>query len=189
MENKQDESREMLLRDLEPMLRKKLGNDLEVLEHETEPLLPFGENYGSTMLKVRATIRRNNKQEELHLVAKMLPGTSFQRELFQSPYSFKKEARAYQELIPSYQKLEREVGVDQVFDILPNFFGARLSLDPAADEVDEDAVILMKNLKADGYYTADRRKGILVVEKKFSLFISKIFQDWIWNTPGSAPRL
>lgn len=150
----------MKLKDLDSLLCKKLGNDLKVISYETEPLLPFGENYGSTMLKVRAMIKRKNKKEELHLAAKMLPSTSFQRQLFESPFSFKKEAFLYEELIPSYQQLERELGVDEVFDILPEFFGARFSLSPDADDVDEDAVILMRNLKVHGYYTADRRKGI-----------------------------
>lgn len=148
------------LRELEPLLQKSLADDrLEVLEYRTEPLLQLGENYGSTILKVIATIRKNDGEEEtLEMVAKMLPGSDFQRKIFDSSYTFRKEAFLYEELIPSYQSLEREFGVKDVFDIVPKLYGVRFSL-KADDEFDDDAVILMENLKVRGYYMAERRIG------------------------------
>ncbi|XP_014209232.1 uncharacterized protein LOC106639917 [Copidosoma floridanum] len=166
------------LRDLESLLRKRLDFD-GLLECSTESLLPPGDNYGSTILKVRAVIKRNKpekneeEKEELNLVAKMMPPTDFQRLIFHSSFTFKKETFFYKKLMPAYQQLEREFGVpaDEVFDILPEFYGARFNLKSGGghgdgdddDEdvlVDDDAVILMQNLKVRGYYMTDRRKGM-----------------------------
>ncbi|XP_031781534.1 uncharacterized protein LOC100678411 isoform X2 [Nasonia vitripennis] len=139
---------EIELRELEPLLRKSLADDeLEILDYHTEPLLKLGENYGSTILKVRVEIRKNDgKEESLETVAKMLPGSDFQRMIFDSSYSFRKEAFLYGELIPSYQRLEREFGVKDVFYPVPKLYGVRFSL-KGGDEFDDDAVILMENLK------------------------------------------
>ena len=150
------------LRDLGSLLCEKFGKDLIIVKQSSGQLLSSGENYGSTILKVRATIKRNDDAEEetLDLVAKMLPPTNFQRRMFDSSYTFKKEIFLYAEVLPAYQRLERRFGVveDEVFDILPKLYGSRLSL-RADGDVDQDAVILMQNLKAEGYYMADRRKG------------------------------
>ncbi|XP_058804535.1 uncharacterized protein LOC131671814 [Phymastichus coffea] len=151
------------LRELQTLLRKKFSDELEVIEHHIEPLLPPGENYGSTMLKVDAVVKKNAQanREHLHLVAKMLPATEFQRKMFDSPYTFKKEAFLYQELIPSYQHLEREYDVKNsgIFDIVPELYGVRYSL-KSNEDFDDDAVILMQNLKVLGYYTANRKEGL-----------------------------
>lgn len=153
---------EIKLRDLDSLLLKK---GLIVLNYSTESLLPKGENYGSTILKVNAVVKKSAtdiEEKELHLVAKMLPPTDFQRNLFNSSYTVKKEIFLYEELIPTYQNLEREFGFEdsEIFDVVPEFFGARCSLDSKSTEVDENAVILMQNLKVLGYYCMDKRKGL-----------------------------
>jgi len=125
-------------------------------------LLQPGENYGSTILSIHAVIKRNDeaKEEDLHLIAKMPPPTEFQREIFDTPYTFRKEIFMYENIIPYYQKLEKEMGLkeDQVFDILPKYYQSRLSLSPDVD-FDDNAVILMENLKMRDYYNGDRAKG------------------------------
>ncbi|KAJ8675791.1 hypothetical protein QAD02_011577 [Eretmocerus hayati] len=150
------------LRDLQSVLRKKLGNSISVVNYNVEPLLQPGENYGSSIFKVHAIITRGEgKEERLDLVAKMMPATDFQREIFCSSLTFRKEIFLYDTLIPAYKDLEREFGVEEeeLFDIVPEFFGSRLSMIPNR-EIDEDAVILLQNLKAQGYYMADRREGL-----------------------------
>lgn len=66
----------------------------------------------------------------------------------------------YETIMPAYNKLELECGLrkNEVFELLPKFYGARLSLQPDG-EFDEDAVLLMENLKIKGYYSADRATG------------------------------
>lgn len=157
---------EVKFRELEPLLKKKLGDEVKVIHFKTEFLLSPGENYGSSILKVHAVVKKREDADEetLDLVAKMMPPTDIQRFIFESPFSFRKEAFFYEELIPSYQQLERELGVkdDAVFDIVPEFYGARYSLRSEID-FDDDAAIIMQNLKLLGYYTGNRREGNFVI--------------------------
>lgn len=163
MEEPKPKLHEIKLRELESLLRAG-GNNLTVVKYNTEPLLQLGENYGSTILKVDALVKKSNSndEEELHLVAKMLPATDFQRNYFNSQYTFKKEIFLYEELIPIYRKIQQEFGFkdNEIFDVGPRLFGARCSLDPSTKDVDEDAVILMQNLKSLGYYCMDKQKGL-----------------------------
>ncbi|XP_012229285.2 uncharacterized protein [Linepithema humile] len=162
MSNEKEQSRKIELRDLQPILSRTFGDQLIVVRYTTKNLLQPGENYGSTILSVHAVIKRDNeaKEEDLYLVAKMPPPTEFQRQIFDSPYSFRKEIFMYENIVPYYRELEREVGLkeDELLDILPKYYQSRLSLSPDVD-FDDDAVILMENLKMRGYYTNNRVTG------------------------------
>ncbi|XP_011171848.1 uncharacterized protein LOC105204463 [Solenopsis invicta] len=162
MSNDQEQLSTIELRELQPLLVRTFGDRLIVVRYSTKNLLQPGENYGSTILSVHAVIKRNNEAEEedLHLIAKMPPPTAFQREIFNPPYTFRKEIFMYEKIIPSYQELEREMGLkeNEVFDILPKYYQSRLSLSPDID-FDDNAVILMENLRTHGYYNGDRIKG------------------------------
>lgn len=159
-----NQNQEVVLRDLRSLLLKSIGKDMQVVEYTTSLLLPKGENYASTMLKVEASIKRtkNSPAEKLHLVAKMIPSTDFQRSIFNSTVSFAKEIYVMQNLAPIYKQLEREVGVeeDEVIDIFPKIYAGRLSRnEETSDVADEDAVMLLENLKVRGYDTMNRMKG------------------------------
>ncbi|XP_043280359.1 uncharacterized protein [Venturia canescens] len=146
---------------LDSLLNKKLGKDLELIEYTATSLLPPGENYGSLILKVDAKIRMGEKREEIrevNLIAKIPPLTQRQRDFFDSPYTFDKERFMYEEILPTYRKFEEDCGISDLFDIGPDFYGSRLSL--VGDVFDDDAVILMENLKTRGYYTGDRYCGL-----------------------------
>jgi len=47
---------------------------------------------------------------------------------------------------------------DEIFDILPKYYQSRLSLSPDVD-FDDNAVILLENLRTRGYYNSNRAKG------------------------------
>ncbi|XP_011699954.1 PREDICTED: uncharacterized protein LOC105457151 [Wasmannia auropunctata] len=162
MSNDQQQMKTIELRELQPLLSLTFGDRLIVVRFTTKSLLQPGENYGSTILSVHAVIKRNDKAEEedLHLIAKMAPPTKFQLEIFDSPFTFRKEIFMYESIVPHYQRLEREMGLkeDEIFDILPKYYQSRLSLSPDVD-FDDDAVILMENLRTRGYYNGDRTKG------------------------------
>lgn len=157
-----EQLREIELRELQPILSRTFGDQLIVVRYTTKSLLQPGENYGSTILSVHAVIKHDDKakEEDLYLVAKMPPPTEFQRQIFDSPYSFKKEIFMYENIVPYYRELEREVGFkeDELLDILPKYYQSRLSLSPDV-EFDDNAVILMENLKVRGYYTNNRVTG------------------------------
>ncbi|EFN78710.1 uncharacterized protein LOC105188476 [Harpegnathos saltator] len=160
------------LRELQPLLRRTFDDRLIVVRYITKNLLPPGENYGSTILSVHAIIKRddNADEEDLHLVAKMSPPTIYQRNIFDSPYTFRKEIFMYENIIPNYNQMERESGVkeNQLFNILPKYYQSRMSLDPKVD-FDDDAVILMENLTARGYYIGDRTKGYDLEHSKVAI--------------------
>lgn len=162
MSNDQQQLKTIELHELQPILSRTFGNRLIVVRYTTKNLLQLGENYGSTILSVHAVIKRNDEAEEedLHLVAKMPPPSEFQREMFDSPCSFRKEIFMYEKIIPHYQELEKESGLkeDEIFDILPKYYQSRLSLNPDVD-FDDNAVILMENLRKRGYYNSDRTIG------------------------------
>lgn len=162
MSNDQQQLKTIELHELQPILSRTFGDRLIVVRYTTKNLLQPGENYGSTILSVNTVIKRNDEAEEedLYLIAKMPPPTEFQRQIFDSPYTFRKEIFMYENVVPFYQELEREMGLkeDEVFDILPKYYQSRLSLNPDVD-FDDDAVILMENLRTRGYYNGDRVKG------------------------------
>lgn len=155
------EMKQVVLRDLDSVL--KIEDQMVVENYTTKSLLPPGENYGSTIFSVHIELKNKitEKKEDLHLIAKMCPPTEYQKELFNSSRTFIKEIFMYETIMPAYNKLELECGLkkNEVFELLPKFYGARLSLQPDG-EFDEDAVLLMENLKVKGYYSADRATGI-----------------------------
>ncbi|KAI4504611.1 hypothetical protein M0802_000161 [Mischocyttarus mexicanus] len=59
------------------------------------------------------------------------------------------------------KNLEREFGIDEseLIDVIPKFYGSRLSLDPNVD-FDDNAVILLENLSTRHYYTGKRNIGL-----------------------------
>ncbi|KYN40301.1 hypothetical protein ALC56_05246 [Trachymyrmex septentrionalis] len=162
MSNDQQELKTIELRELQPILSRTFGDQLIVVHYTTKNLLQPGENYGSSILSVHAVIKRNDESEEedLYLIAKMSPPTEFQRQIFDSPFTFKKEIFMYENIVPYYQELEKEMGLkeNEIFDILPKYYQSRLSLTPNVD-FDDNAVILMENLRTRGYYNGDRAKG------------------------------
>lgn len=153
---------EISLRELEPLLRSSLGEELILESYTTKEFLLPGENYGSTIMSVDAVIRRteNGEKENLHMIAKMVPRTKFQREIFKSSHTFWKEVSMYKTVNVAYRQLEKDHGINEneLFDILPKYYGSRYSLDPEVD-FDDDAVILLENLKHCGYYIGRREVG------------------------------
>ncbi|CAL7944486.1 unnamed protein product [Xylocopa violacea] len=156
------EMKEIVLRDVEPVLRQKMGDHVIVENFTAKSLLPPGENYGSTIMGVHVELKNKDteKKEDLHLVAKMSPPTEYQKRIFNSARTFVKEVFMYETIVPSYNKLQLECGLkkSEVFDILPKFYGSRLSLQADGD-FDDDAVIFMEDLKVSGYYHGDRAIG------------------------------
>ncbi|XP_020278272.1 uncharacterized protein LOC109851991 [Pseudomyrmex gracilis] len=150
------------LHKLQPILSRTFDDRLIVVRYTAKNMMQPGENYGSTILSVHAVIKRddNAQEEDLYLVAKMPPPTEYQRKIFDSPYTFKKEIFMYEDIVPYYRELEREAGLkeNELFDILPKYYQSRLSLNPDI-EFDDNAVILMENLKMRGYYTCNRAIG------------------------------
>lgn len=122
-----------------------------------------GENYGSILLSVNIVIenRSDGKTETIKAVAKAVPKNDFIKNFFMSSLTFKKELYFYQNVIPALKKFQTDQGMKELVDFTAEFYGGRLSLDSnhQQESADEDAVILMENLKVSGYQIMERTVG------------------------------
>lgn len=154
-------SKQMDFKDLEPLLRRSYNDkNLKVLDFEATRLLPPGENYCSIMIKLNVRMRKNDGQEKTqHLVAKT-PSPSENAVNIEWPLVFKKELYMYAELRPLYRELDKASGIDdnEVINVWPDYVGYRNSLDHG-DKIDYDSLMLLENVKYQGFYTLDKRQG------------------------------
>lgn len=154
---------------LDVLLRQSLGNDFQIKHIEWKPLTAPGENFGSVMLAIIVTLTRSsNKTETLHLVAKLPPTSAYLLGLFNSPVTFRKELQFYSVMVKEFTNLQIESGVNEkdARDLVPKFFGGRLGL-KNPEQFDEQAAIILENLKLSGYDTGDRIYGL---DKKHTEF-------------------
>ena len=154
---------------LDVLLRQSLGNDFQIKHVEWKPLTAPGENFGSIMLAIIVTLTRSsNKTETLHLVAKLPPTSAYLLGLFNSPVTFRKELQFYSVMVKEFTNLQIESGVNEkdARDLVPKFFGGRLGL-KNPEQFDEQAAIILENLKLSGYDTGDRIFGL---DKKHTEF-------------------
>ncbi|CAD1476435.1 unnamed protein product, partial [Heterotrigona itama] len=147
---------------LDTLLAQALGNDFRIRQLEWKPLTAPGENFGSVMLAITVTLTRpSNKTETLNLVAKLPPTSAYLLDLFNSPVTFKKELRFYDMMAEEFINLQAENGLNEkdLSSLVPKFIVGRIGLkDPR--EFDEQAVIILENLKFSGYNTGDRILGL-----------------------------
>ncbi|XP_015606558.1 uncharacterized protein LOC107273168 [Cephus cinctus] len=158
-----DQQTVITLKQPDGLFKSEFGDNMILENFTTSYLTAPGDNYGSTMYKVEATIKNNkfSKSKMIHAVAKMVPAVDFLRKCFESERTFPKEIAMYKEVLPAYRILQQDAGVqeDDLFDGAPKFYGARLSL--LGDEmVDEDAAILLENLSIDNYKIGNRITGM-----------------------------
>ncbi|XP_046624790.1 uncharacterized protein LOC124307309 [Neodiprion virginianus] len=156
-------SAERLRKVIKSLFERDYGENVMVDDFEAKMLTPPGSNYGSVLLAVKVTVRRNKfaTPKVVNVVAKMLPSEFFQ-DVFNSAVTFPKEVAAYEEILPAYQMLQLENGIpkSKVFNHFPRFFGARIPDDLKTKAADDDAVILLENLVAAGYKCGNRWKGL-----------------------------
>lgn len=156
------------VKNLEPLLAETLGNNFQIKHVEWKPLTDPGENFGSVILAINVTILRDNKSEILNLVAKLPPRLEYLLELFNSPVTFRKELLFYNSVVTELINLQREAGVAEsdLCMIAPKFLGGRLGL-KNADVFDNQATIVLENLKYSNYFTGNRIYGL---DKKHAEF-------------------
>ena len=152
------------------LLAQSLGKDIQVKQIEWRPLTAPGENFGSVMLAINVTLTRLNKTDTLHLVGKLPPTSAYLLDLFNSPVTFKKELRFYSAMAKEFTKLQLESGINEkdISDLAPKYFGGRMGLkDPEA--FDQQAAIILENLKYNGFDTEDRIHGLDKIHTEFAL--------------------
>jgi hypothetical protein len=136
-----------------------LGEGKKIVNYKINRLTAPGENYGSLMLSVDITVKTATGNEEIHAVAKMVPPSEFIQEIFNTPVTFRNEIAFYKEILPILQDFQRQHGVKEVIDFVPKYYGSRRNLKGDEGKVDQDAVLLLENLKVANYTTFDRTQG------------------------------
>lgn len=152
---------------LEDLIYPHVDNTKKIVATQVHNITAPGENFGSTILRVDIVLEDDRElRESLSLFGKMLPPTKMFRELFNVEVTFKLEAAFYEVIVPTLQNFQRERGVTDVIDFFPKFYGARRNLD-AGETVDDNAVILLENLKLSGTWL-----GLYLFDRK-SIAINK----------------
>lgn len=144
------------IRDLEGVLGSKLGEKYEIIGYSTTSLTAVGDNYGSTMLSLTVTVKDKSSgggQENWDLVAKMSPTVPMLRDIFQIDLTFPKECSIYTTAAPELNKFQRESKVPRQLqlNVFCDCFGAR--------DKDNEPILVLENLKMQGYEIGDRSKG------------------------------
>ncbi|KRT86693.1 phosphotransferase, partial [Oryctes borbonicus] len=130
------------------------------VSYEASYFLPPGENYGSVLLSLKIKVKnRNNQEEDIYCVAKMLPPNEILREYFNTSVTFETEVIHYNTVMPTLKNFGKEMGVDTLANFCVTCLGARISLDPKSNIADDDAVFVLENLKMQGYTVGDRFTG------------------------------
>lgn len=136
------------------------GQKYKIIEATVTPLTKPNENYLSIMLKVDVRLKKdeNSIEENLNLVAKCVKSSNdFVKHVFRT--AFMNEILFYKETVPALQDFQRERGIEQVLDVFPKFYGGQMNKNNTTNYIDEDAIILLENLKTDGYGNIDRHLG------------------------------
>lgn len=146
------------------------GSDFQIHNAEWKHLTDPGENFGSQILAITVNAEQNGKKKTLNMVVKLPPKSQYLLDLFDSPITFKKELDFYSTVAPEFLKLQNESGVPEkaLSVITPRFLGGRLGLrDPQC--FDEQAAIILENLKDDNYTTQDRILGLDKMHMDFAI--------------------
>lgn len=144
------------IRDFETVLNPYLPSKQKIASYHTKCLTKPGDNYGSLLLAVEVVLMDG---EVINLVAKMCPPNEWIKKMFNVPVTFKKEANVYKVIAKTLQEFQLESGVNCTTDFFARYYGSRISLNPSSEEVDDDAVLLLENLKIQGYSIGDRFDG------------------------------
>ena len=87
----------------------------------------------------------------------MLSSSEFIKENFNVTNAFKKEIFIFNNLMPTCIEIQKEAGFED-FDFVDLSYWCRLSFNSESKIADEDVIILMENLKVNGYFTMDRKQ-------------------------------
>ncbi|CAD7080243.1 unnamed protein product [Hermetia illucens] len=135
----------------------------KLVSYESEYFTAPGDNYGSTIFKVVATVQNANGTEKtnLDLIAKLLPENEFFRQMFQPERTFRTEKHCYMKIAPDFIRLQKEAGLsdNEMTNVFAKCYGGRISLKKNADKVDSGAALILDNLATAGYVMGDRLKG------------------------------
>ncbi|CAG9831174.1 unnamed protein product [Diabrotica balteata] len=155
---------------LDELISGHIGRDKKIIDSKITRLTAPGENFGSEMLKVDLRLKSTEgKEEDLHVVAKLIPENEFSRAIFNVDVSFNVEKEFYNSIVPTLQDFQRKQGITKVIDCFPRLYGARNNLGNNGEKVDNNAALVLENLKIQGFDNIDRIKGFDLATTKMIL--------------------
>ncbi|EDW04290.1 uncharacterized protein LOC6561916 [Drosophila grimshawi] len=134
-------------------------NGGSLISYEVEHLTQLGDNYGSVLISIRAQIKQpNGELFAKRLVAKVPPTDPKYWQFIQPERTCLAENAVYEKLAPAIKALEEEAGIPQEaqFDGFARYFGSRISLKPNSSQVDNDAILVLDDLRYSGYLPGRR---------------------------------
>lgn len=141
------------IKNLQELLSQYVGPNKKVVATDISPLTDPGENYLSVMLKVDVVLRdeQTSQEEKVHAVGKCIHSSEVHQFLQDiGKMNYKSELAFYTEIIPTLQSFANERGLEHDYDIFPKLIAYRANLHGTDDEVDENSVLLMENMKVSG---------------------------------------
>lgn len=144
------------IKNLQELLSQCVGPNKKIISSDISKLTAPGENYLSVVLKVDVVLRdeESGKEEKIHGVGKCLHSDNVHEMLRNfGKANYKTELAFYTEILPTLQNFVKEKKLKRNFDIFPKLIAYRPNLHGENDEVDENSILLMENLKMDGEST------------------------------------
>lgn len=130
---------------------------------EHEPGTKPGDGFMSEMLAVTLVGKETNtdadkllSQKRVALICKLQPTSSVRQEQFSSSIMFEREVFVYNRLLPLLVRLQRhhKLNEETGFYSFPNCYVAKM------DVFNDESLIIMQDLRAEGYALLDKSKPI-----------------------------
>ncbi|KAH8260124.1 hypothetical protein KR026_003493, partial [Drosophila bipectinata] len=134
-----------------------------LLSYRVSSLTQPGDNYGSVLLAIDAQLELpGGSLSEKQLVAKVPPRDPKFWQFFQPERTCLTENAVYQILAPALTALQTEAGIPEEshFAGFPRYYGSRISLNPTSSKVDENAVLVLENLRSSHFVPGQRLRPL-----------------------------
>ncbi|CAH1111444.1 unnamed protein product [Psylliodes chrysocephalus] len=149
------------VKQLDLLLNEYLGTTKLIKDVKTKKISQPGENYGSIMYSLDVTVedKQNKHEETIHTVAKVLPQGELIRQIFNIQTTYKNEMAFYKVIVPTMLYFQKELDIQKPIDCFAKCYAVRKNLLENSDVIDDDAVLLLENLKTAGFINIDKVKG------------------------------
>lgn len=147
------------IKNLHELLHSFLDKYTTILDCHIKLLEMDCENYGSIMLDLKVILKTEQEETVLNLIAKVRPKSEYLRRVFPTEVCFKNEINVYKYIIPYLLQFQKEQGLDELINFFPYCYATRTSIKNNDNEVDDDVVLLLENLKLKGYVVVNRMES------------------------------
>lgn len=156
-----DQSKKFLIRDLDQLIDKHLPCDQSrIVSTEYSNFIAL-DDYGCMGMTLEFVLINTTTGEEwtLHTIAKKISEKNDVKDMFNVKTTFKKEIGLYMIARDALNKFLKSKGEDAI-ECISTPFGGRFNLNGFCNSVDEDAVLILSNLKKYGFRRLDQRIGL-----------------------------